>query len=115
MEVIELFIDMPRGDQFPVSFKVRLKDSKEYLTVEEVTEVTITCKKAPIKDSPIIFQKKLSTGDVTYEDSKFKFQILEEDTKNLQYGTYGFDIEVRAKNLISTKVGSLTITDVYTE
>lgn len=108
-------IQFARGNQFPLSFKI--KDAQKVnLTDADVDEITITCRKEPNKNSDVLFQKKLSDGTIVYdlEIEKFVWWIKKEDTENLKYGDYGYDIEVIKGDIIATKVGSFQITDEYT-
>lgn len=105
-------IEMPRGDQFPVSFKIKNKADNSY--VSEVDDMYITFREKPFKSSKILFQKTLK--DITFdsETNKWRFMIEKEDTEKLSYGVYGYDIEITIGDLIRTKTGSLTLTDEYT-
>lgn len=105
-------IIMHRGDQFPVSFKIKNKHDGTYIT--EVDKIFITFRKNPSKSSPVLFQRTIEDIEFDSETNKFKFYILKEDTKDLEYGEYGFDIEITIGELIKTKTGTLTITDEYT-
>jgi len=105
-------IEMVRADQFPVSFKIKNKNDNTYIT--EVDDMYITFREKPYETSPILFQKTLD--DITFdpETNKWRFLIKKEDTKDLPYGKYGYDIEITKGELIKTKTGTLTITDEYT-
>ena len=105
-------IEMPRGDQFPVSFKIKNRTDNTYVT--EVDDMYITFREKPLKSSKILFQKTLE--DITFESetNKWRFMIGKEDTEKLSYGVYGYDIEITIGDLIRTKTGSLTLTDEYT-
>lgn len=105
-------IEMPRADQFPISFKIRNKSTNEY--IDEVNDMYITFREQPYKSSPVLFQKKLEDVEFDSETKKWKFWLRKEDTEKLDYGTYGFDIEITIGTLIKTKTGLLTLTDEYT-
>ena len=109
-------IEMPRADQFPIVFKVKSIVNNEYLTDGDIEEITMTCRLKPMKESPILFQKKLSEGTIIFdkESNQVVIKMLKEDTKDLKYGTYGFDIEIKIGDIISTKVGTIKITKEYT-
>ena len=104
-------IDMARGDQFPISFKIKNRTTGEYIT--EVDKILITFRKEPKEGSPILFQRTTSEVEFDSETNKVRFYILRDDTKDLDYGTYGFDIEITIGDLIKTKIGRITITDKY--
>lgn len=105
-------IEMPRGDQFPISFKIKNKSTNEY--IGQVDEMYLTFREQPYKSSPVLFQKKLENVEYDSETNKWRFWIEKEDTESLDYGTYGYDIEITIGNLIKTKTGLLTLTDEYT-
>lgn len=98
-----------RGESFPVEFEIKDEGNNNLLA----DEVIITCRKLPFEDSPILFQKKLSDNTITYLDNKYKFVILEDDTKDLDYGTYGYDIKIIKDELIEKFVGSISINEEY--
>ena len=102
-------IDLVRGEEFPVEFSLQ----DESGTSIQAEEIVVTCRKAPYKDSPILFQKKLSENEISYSDDKYTFDILEDDTKDLEYGIYGYDIKVSFDGLIEKFVGDITINKEY--
>ena len=108
-------IELPRGDQFPVNFSIT-DESKEVVLADDIDEITLTCRKSPYKSSAILFQKKKSDKSIYFNDElkQWEFMILKEDTQDLSYGDYGFDIEVVIGDLISTKVGKICITEEFT-
>lgn len=109
-----MYIEFPRGDQKPLTFKLKNK-KEEYLANVDVNEITVTCRLEPYEKSPILFQKKLTDNTISYdkEEQKFIVHMLENDTKKLDYKDYGFDIEFRVGDLIDTKVGVIKITHEY--
>lgn len=108
-------IDMVRGEQFIVLMDLLDEDGNK-IDSELVTEITMTCRKQPYEQSNILFQKKFTDEEITYdsESQEYEIHILEEDTKDLQYGTYGFDIKVESGELIQKFVGTLNIKEEYT-
>jgi hypothetical protein len=107
----ELSITMPRGDLRKVKFCARQGES---LTTD-LTEVYFTVKNTT-RASSVLFQKRLSTGDIVLgEDNYYHFSINPEDTDELDYGAYKFDIEIiKDDEIKQTKVGVLTLTDEVT-
>lgn len=106
----ELSIKMPRGDIRHVKFKV-LSDGTEFTSL---TEIYFTVK-VSTKTDKIIFQKKLSDGDITLEeDGFFHFKIMDTDTNDLNYGFYKFDIEIIGDDIKQTKIGTLELTEEVT-
>lgn len=98
-------IELVRGESFPIEFSLK-DESGESI---QATEIVVTCRKAPSKDSKILFQKKLSENEITYDNGIYTFNIEEDDTKDLEYGSYGYDIKVSYNDLIEKFVGSITI------
>lgn len=108
-------VEIARGDQIPLNFKIK-NNSGVYLKPSDLTEITMTCRLKPNKKSQILFQKKLSNNTITYDEQEEKFVIplLSEDTINLDYRDYGFDIEIIVGELIDSHIGKLTVTEKYT-
>ena len=85
-----------RGDTF--SFKFLLKRKDELIpTKEDIKTLFITARKYPTKEAPIIFQKTLNDVEIDNEGychGKFN----PEDTEDLIYGSYFFDVVITLKN-----------------
>jgi len=105
-------IELVRGEEFPVEFTLKNEDNQN-ITPQELTDIIITCRKLPYSDSDVLFQKKLSDDEIEYSDGNYTFNILEEDTKDLEYGNYGYDIKVIQEGLIDKFVGIITIKEEY--
>ena len=107
-------ISMPRGDIYPVSFEIY--ESEEELTHIDFTQIYMTCKKTNNDRTPL-FQKSLTEGSITkLSDGVYQFTIEPEDTNNLQFTEYKFDIELinddpRIKQTIT---GTLRLTEETT-
>lgn len=98
-----------RGDTFP--FKTRLTYKNEQPVLKsDIETLLITCRKAPDKYFPIIFQKNLE--DVEIDSNGYCHVVFKpEDTETLEYGIYFFDIEVTLKNgYRKTKLESFALT-----
>lgn len=105
-----LQISMPRGDMRAERFTLMLNNSP-YIDLDEIF---FTVKKSVNHKTPLI-QKKLSNGTITLDNESFKFVILPEDTDDLDYGHYVFDIElVKAGEIKQTFVGGLELTSEVT-
>lgn len=105
-------ISLPRGDIRNVRFQV--KDGTEVYT--DFTEVYFTVKKN-YKTDDVLIQKKLSDESIILDSQTgyFSFKLTPEDTNNLAYGTYVFDIELNKGDVIKqTSLGELTITEEVT-
>ncbi len=102
-------ISMPRGDMRSVSFSVQ--DPGQAVFADEFDDIYFTVKKQ-IKDKTYCFQKRLSSGDIVKtEDGTYEFTIMPEDTDNMCFGEYMFDIElVIVGELKQTFVGKFILT-----
>lgn len=103
---------MPRGDLKHVGFSVSFQNGDQ---VDDFDEIYMTVKRSA-EHPQFIFQKSLSKGTIERTDpGEYQFEIEPEDTDNLPYGTYVFDIELIKKNEIKTTfVGKFIITHEVT-
>lgn len=105
-----LKISLPRGDIRNVNFSV--KSGEEHYS--DFTEIFFTVKKTTT-DRDIILQKKLSDGSILQDGDVYSFRLEPEDTNELDYGKYVFDIELIKGDVIKqTTVGDLMITPEVT-
>ena len=88
-------LEFVRGDTFPFKAPLKFKDGTN-VKDSDIKTLFVTCRRAPEKGSPIIFQKNLS--NVTIEDGYCHVIFNPEDTEDLDYGKYYFDIEVTLNN-----------------
>lgn len=107
----ELSITMPRGDLETVSFKL---ESGETLYTD-ADEIYFTVK-TTFNKTDYLIQKKLSDGTIILmSDNSYEFKIMPEDTDDLNYGKYVFDIEVVKNGSIKkTFVGDFILTQEVT-
>lgn len=104
-------ISMPRGDLRTICFNVTAQDSKSEI---DFTEIYVTFKKS-FKHKNVLFQKKLGNNTVEKTEDGYTFTIFPEDTNNLDYGKYVFDIELIYEDTLKTTfVGELIITNEVT-
>ena len=85
-----------RGDTFPFKFGIKSRDGTP-IKKEEIKTLFITVREQPNSFSPVISQKNLD--DVTideYGTCHVKFEP--EDTEELSYQRYYFDIEITLKS-----------------
>lgn len=107
--------EFPRGDT--KRFKFKLKDSAGVdlkLSVGDKLYVTVK-KNANSKD--VLIQKTLESGiELNDDDGYYYVTFKADDTSDLDYGTYGFDIELKTSTgLVKILViGSITLTEEYT-
>lgn len=112
MEPKEFELEFPRGDTCPVSFELTDADGNE-LSSEDL-EVTFTAKKN-YNTEEIVFQKKLSEGNIVLEGKNGHLVIEHKDTAELKYGSYVYDIEFRSGDYYKTLViGTFTLTNEST-
>jgi len=108
-----MMIRMPRGDIRLVRFIVNNPDGTQ--TDIDFTEVYFTVKKTS-KERPFQFQERLSTGGITKVNlGEYQVKIEPEDTANMTYGNYKFDIQfVYEDQLKETFVGDFILTEEIT-
>ena len=104
---------MPRGDIYPVRFTIY--ESETEITTIDFTQIYMSCKKS-VKDTDVLFQKSLSSGTIVkLGDGNYQFRIEPEDTNNLQFGEYVFDIELIYENDIKQTIyGTLRLSEEVT-
>ncbi len=113
-----MMIRMPRGDLRLERFLVNDLDGE--ITNVDFTEIYFTVKKTS-KINSYLFQKKLSSGGIVkLGRGDYQLRIEPEDTDNLSYGNYRFDIQlvfIDSSNQIQIKEtfsGDLILTDEVT-
>lgn len=106
-------MEFVRGDSFPFKIKVTKNDGS-ILKKEEVDTIFVTCRQLPYKEMPILFQKNID--DVTIDEESYLHIMFDpENTEQLDYGKYYFDIEITLKNgYRKTKLDVFTITQETT-
>lgn len=109
-----MYIKMPRGDYKPLRFPLKNK-AGEILDID-VDEIYISCKEDTKNASELLFQKRLSDGDIIKDNKCYHFAIMPEDTEDLNYGDYKIDIEIYRKSplLKQTIVGTLHLDEEVT-
>lgn len=98
-----------RGDSFRFKTRLRLK-SGEGIKKEDIKELYVTVREGFDDVFPIIFKKTID--DVEIADSYAHIIFNPEDTENLNYGTYAFDLEVTLNTtpvIRKTKSGKFTL------
>jgi len=102
--------------QKPITFSATDEDNK-VLTDTDFDEIIMTCRLIASKKSPVLFEKKLSTGDITYDNEakEFIINMKNEDVVNLDYRDYGFGIWYKQGDYSDEVTGTLKITEGYKE
>lgn len=92
-------ITMTRGDTESIEVSVREDDVQRPLVAGDVVHMTV---KQRATDTDIAFQKVIRQ----FVDGVALIDIEHEDTKNLRFGNYVYDIQITfADNTIKTVVG----------
>lgn len=104
-----LHIKMPRGDIRPVSFCVEDEngDASDIL----FDEIYFTVKDQ-FKNPRYVLQKTLTGGDIERnQNGEYEFVLAPEDTQDLRFANYDFDIEILYGTVIKeTFMGILELT-----
>ena len=112
LDNLDIELELPRGDQFPISFKI-VDDEGNYFDEEEIDDIVVTCRKYPVEECEVLFQKRLGK-EIEYDGDHWTMLLSTDDTKELEYGLYGYEIKIFADNIIKTFVGHINIKDEYT-
>ncbi|MCI8466991.1 MAG: hypothetical protein HFI08_02215 [Bacilli bacterium] len=94
-------IEFIRGDTYSFRFQRKLKN--EEIITERPDQVFFSVKEY-YSDEECLFQKRLSNNTIIYDESDHYYYITieSEDTCNLEFGTYDFDIVIVKDNDIKT-------------
>lgn len=86
-------MEITRGDYKIFKFKRTRKDKTIITELPDKMYITF---KNNTTTSKALFQKTLANNSIKYseEDNYYRFEILPEDTNNLAYSKYYFDIEI---------------------
>ena len=109
-------MEITRGDYKSFKFKRTRKKDKSVIA-DRPSEMYITFK-IDAHEEEALFQKRLGDGSITYseEDNYYRFAIIPDDTDDLEYGTYFYDVEVIASGNKPRTIlkGVLDVTEEYT-
>lgn len=112
MEAKEFDFEFPRGDTCPISFDITDKDGNQLDLTN--AEVYFTVKKN-YNTSIYILQKKKSTGDITFNGTTGSLTLTHNDTAELSYGKYVYDIQIKSGSYVKTlALGEITLTNEST-
>ena len=84
---------MVRGDTFAFSFEVE--------GINNLTTAYFSCK-SNVDDENYIFQKSLTDGISQVEGGKYRVRVAPTDTKDIEVGSYYYDLEIGANSDIFT-------------
>lgn len=105
-------LEFTRGDtQF---IKFQLKDGEGNAIEPSIDDVLYFTVKQNANSSKVLIQKKYPDS-MNYTDGYFCFSFDSEDTSNLPYGTYQYDIELKSGDYVKTLgFGTITLTEEIT-
>ncbi len=113
MAVKEKDISIIRGDTEGLFFTLT-DPNGEIPDMDSTEEIYFTVKKS-YKSSTAIFQKKWSDGDILYINGQGQIILEHDDTAQLPYGTYVWDIQFKSGDYVCTvAMGELELTDEST-
>lgn len=116
MEPKEVDIEFPRGDTFAYGFHL-VDKSKQPIEIENdgQTEIYFTVKKNQ-NTSDVVFQKKFTRDEIKSDGNGLYHLIIDaNDTNQLKYGKYGYDITIKSGEFVATEIiGTITLTTEYT-
>lgn len=98
-----------RGDTLPLEFSLADGDGNN-VAIDSLNSLILTCRKRNTLSSPIIFQKNIEDFEYDSEAKKYTVTIQPEDTRELMYGYYNFDIQVNYGGVIETRKSSFSLT-----
>lgn len=105
-------LEFTRGDTQYIKFQ--LKDGNgENLRLTNSENLYFTVKEN--QNSKKILIQKIFPLEIKYSDGYYVFEITSEDTSDLAYNTYQYDIELKSGNYVKTLgFGTITLTDEIT-
>lgn len=112
MEAKEFDFEFPRGDTCPVSFGIT--DSAGEGIDLSTAEIYFTVKKG-YSTQDFVLQKKKSTGGITVSGKDCVLVLSHNDTAQLSYGNYVYDIQFKSGDYVKTIcMGTITLTNEST-
>lgn len=106
--------EFSRGDTKIFKFRLQDKNGKD-INLSGGDKLYLTAKRSS-SSKKVSFQKVLGSGIELKDDGYYYVTIDSKDTANLNYGTYGYDIELKAASgIVKTLIiGTITLTEEYT-
>lgn len=105
-------IEFTRGDtQF---FRFQVKDGEgNPIQLKDGDNLYFTVKQNSNSED-VLIQKKYP-DEIQYSDGYFNFVLNSEDTSDMDYGTYNYDIELKSGDYVKTLgQGTITLTEEIT-
>ena len=98
--------ELIRGDSFVIEI-----ETEEDITMNDIDTLTLTAR--PYTDAEVLFEK--NKDDFNIENNIISVEILPEDTQELIYKSFGFDIEIVLKDKTTkTVLGRINLVKDYT-
>ena len=105
-------IEFTRGDTQYIKFQLKDENGKP-LKLTDTDNLYFTVKEHQ-NSKKILMQKKYPV-EIKYSDGYYIFEITSEDTSDLAYNTYQYDIELKSGDYVKTLgLGTITLTDEIT-
>ncbi len=93
MEIRRNKMSMTRGDSESFTIRLRDKESKDYILFETGDTVYFTVKDNE-EETDIVLQRIVTV----FDEGKAVIEIDPEDTKDLEFGDYVYDVQLTDKN-----------------
>ena len=107
--------EFPRGDTKPLlKFKLKDKEGND-IELSDTDKLYFTVKKDAYS-TDIVIQKTRGNGITKTDDGYIHVRLESDDTAELDYGTYGYDITIKTTSGIvkTLTIGTITLTEEYT-
>lgn len=106
--------EFTRGDTKVFKFKLKDKNGED-LKLASTDKLYFTVK-TNANSTERIMQKTLGNGIILKDDGYYYVTINSEDTAELNYSTYGYDVEIKTgTGIVKTLlVGTITLTEEFT-
>ena len=85
-------MEFVRGDTFIISRYFQDKDGNELILNKDTDEINFTVRKSVY--SEVVIEKNINDIEIL-EDGKYRIILNPKDTEQLDFGEYGYDIEIR--------------------
>lgn len=106
-------LEFVRGDTKPLKFQI--KDNNGNILKMDLDDELIFTIKKNYNTKKIILQKKISDGSIHYDSGYYFITLTHEDTANLKYSTYVYDIQLMSGEIVVTLIlGTITLTEEVT-
>ena len=106
-------LEFTRGDTQVIKFQI--KDGYDNPIIPTLSGNVYFTVKQNSNSKKVLIKKESPENGINCEDGYFYFTLESDDTSNLAYGTYQYDIEFKSEKYVKTLgFGSITLTDEIT-